>query len=187
MKRTNFIKIISVILISTIYFSFQSDDKILWKETTKLVWDDFKGKPDASSSYKANTETEITVDVKVKNENATIILQCYFVKNLSWTKDKNNSGLLVHEQMHFNISEIGARKFRKKLKDKTFLGKNFQQELNKMHSEINRESKTMQNEYDKETEHSVNTKAQEKWNKKISEELKSLNSFSSTSVDCLIK
>lgn len=167
--------------------AFQSDDTILWKETTRLTWNDFKGKPDASSPYKANTETEVNVQIKTKGEDVTIILQCSFVKNLSWTKDTKNAALLVHEQMHFNITEISARKFRQKLKGKTFTAKTFQQELNKMHAETGRESKAMQVQYDTETEHAVNEAAQKKWNKKVMDELKSLSLYAEPQVSCKIK
>src|SRR5579872_4328795 len=111
-----------------LFFAFQTDNKIMWKETTKLVWDDFKGKPDGSSPYKANTETEVAVDIKTKGDLAIITLECCFIKNASWTKDNKNPGLLIHEQMHFNITEISVRKFRQKLKGKIFPAKTFQQE-----------------------------------------------------------
>lgn len=178
----------ALLLIITLVFSaFQSDNKILWKDTVKLTWDDFKGKPDDSSPYKANTETEITVEIKIKGNEAIVTLECCFLKDIAWTKTHDNANLLVHEQMHFNISEIGARKFRKKLKGKTFLAKTFQQELNNVRSETGKESKALQAEYDKETEHSINETVQKKWNKKIMEELKSLSAFSSPSITCVVK
>jgi hypothetical protein len=172
--------------VALIFSAFQSDNKIPWKETTKLTWDDFKGKPDASSAYKANTETEVAIQIKTKGEAATIIIECFFIKNASWTKDINNAFLLGHEQTHFNISEIGARKFRQKLKGKTFSAKTFQRELNNMRSETGKESKAMQAEYDKETEHSVNEAAQKKWNKKVTDELKSLAAYAEPQISCKI-
>jgi len=171
------------VLIST-SFSFQSDDKIPYKENSLLTWADFKGRPDASSPYKALTETMVTIDVKTKGNEAVLTIQNYFQKNLSWTKDKNNNNLLSHEQTHFNITEVWTRRFRQKLKGKTFEIKTFQRELNAMHSEIHKESKAMQAEYDKETEHSVNEANQQKWNKKITNELQKLSSFSSIEVSC---
>lgn len=174
-----------VILIA--FSSFQAEQKILWSESRKLTWEDFQGKVNQSSSYKANTETEVAVQIKAKGEEATVTLECFFIKGASWTKTHDNAYLLEHEQTHFNITEIGARKFRKMLSGKSFPVKNFQQELKKMHSEVGRDSKTMQAEYDKETEHSVNEAAQKKWNKKIENELKSLSAFANPQVSCKLK
>ncbi len=164
--------------------SFQSDNKIFWKENTLLTWDDFKGKPDASSPYKALTKSVVTIDIKTKGMEAFLTIQNYFDKNLSWTKDKSNAYLLSHEQTHFNIAEVWTRKFRQKIKGKTFELKSFQRDLNDMHSEIHRESKIIQMEYDKETEHSVNETNQQKWNKKINNELQELSAFSAMEVSC---
>jgi len=167
-----------------IFSSFQSDNKIFWKEKAILTWDDFKGKPDASSPYKALTESVINIEIKTKGMEAFLTIHNYFDKNQSWTKTKTDANLLNHEQMHFNIAEIWTRKLREKLKGKTFEIKTFQTELNSMHSEIHRESKAMQAEYDKETEHSVNTVNQQKWNKKITSELQKLSAFSTADISC---
>ena len=169
-----------VILLS----AFQSDNKILFSENKLLSWDDFKGKPNAASSYKALTETQVSIEIKAKGTEATLIIQNYFDKDRSWSKDKNNLVLLSHEQTHFNISELWARKFRQSLKGKSFRISSFQKELNSLHSNIHKESMDMQAEYDKETEHSVNQTAQQKWNKKITNELQKLSAFSSVEVTC---
>ena len=174
----------SLLLISFVLFAFQSSDKIPFKDNSLLTWDDFKGPPQNNSPYKALTETQTTIDIKTKGDEAFITIQNYFDKNLSWTKGKDNPNLLGHEQTHFNISEVWTRKFRQRLKGKTYSVKTFQKELNAIHSEIHKEAKAMQTEYDKETEHSVNEANQLKWNKKISNELQKLNAFSGVEVSC---
>ena len=173
-----------MLFIFTAFSSFQPEQKILWSESRQLTWNDFQGKVNESSSYKANTETEVAVQIKAKGEEANVTLECFFIKGASWTKTHDNAYLLEHEQTHFNITEIGVRKFRKMLSGKSFAVKNFQQELKKMHSEVGRDSKAMQAEYDKETEHSVNEAAQKKWNKRVENELKSLSKFAQTMVAC---
>lgn len=167
-----------------LFMSFQSDNKIFWKENTLLTWDDFKGKPNDSSPYKALTESVVTIDIRSKGYEAIVTIRNYFDKTQSWTKDRKNDILLNHEQGHFNIAEIWTRKFRQKLNGKTFVIKTFQKELNAMHTEIHKESRAMQVEYDKETEHSVNEAGQQKWNKKISNELQKLSAFSLAEVSC---
>ncbi len=177
-------RFLGFIFFTLIFSAFQSDNKILWKENNLLTWDDFKGKPASSSTFKALTESVVTVDIKSKGNEAIVIIKTYFDKSNSWTKDKENDILLSHEQRHFNITEIWTRKFRQKLSGKSYPMKAFQKELNSMHSEIHKESKSMQFDYDKETQHSVNASGQQKWNKKITNELQKLSDFSSNEVTC---
>ncbi|HXB39069.1 MAG TPA: DUF922 domain-containing protein [Bacteroidia bacterium] len=179
MKRLVFL----FLIIAGFLFSFQTDNIILWAENRKLTWDDFKGKPDTTSPYKAKTESNFSMQIGTKGMEAIIGMQNCFNKNKSWVKEKNNL-LLEHEQTHFDIAEIWMRKFKQLLQGKTFTVKTFQQELNAMHSEINRGGKEMNARYDKETEHSVNQEAQKKWNKRVAEELKSLNAYTSPKVTC---
>ena len=174
----------TVFLITLFIFAFQGDDKIPFKDNHLLTWDDFKGAPKSNTPYKALTETQTTFEITMKDGEAIISIQNYFDKNSSWTKERNNNKLLEHEQTHFNISELWTRKFRQKLNGKAYRIKEFQKELNALHNEIHKESKAMQAEYDKETEHSVNEANQQKWNKKISNELQKLSAFSGTEVSC---
>jgi hypothetical protein len=179
MKRPAFLFLVVIGFL----FSFQADNIIPWTENRKLTWDDFKGKPDATSPYKAKTESNFSMQIETKGMEAIINMQNCFNKIKSWVKEKNNL-LLEHEQTHFDIAEVWIRKFKQLLQGKTFSVKTFQQELNAMHSEINRGGKAMNAQYDKETEHSINQEAQKKWNKKVAEELKSLNTYASSKVTC---
>lgn len=174
---------LKLIILSGILFAFQTADQIPWKESRQLTWDDFQGKPDASSPYKAKTESELSIKIESKGLDVTIVMQNCFNKKTSWVKEKRDV-LLTHERTHFDISELWARKFKQKLKDKTFAAKSFQNTLNAMHSEINKEARAMQAEYDKETEHSVNEKAQSTWTKKVNADLKSLSEFIPPSITC---
>jgi lipopolysaccharide export LptBFGC system permease protein LptF len=175
------------IALAFVCLSFTKDDNtILWNETTKLAWTDFKGNPNNSSPYKAFTESNIHTEISAKNNEANISIKVFFDKNKSWVKEANNAELLKHEQTHFDITELWARKFRQKLKGKTFSFKSFQNDLNTIQAGIFKDSKEMQVLYDKETEHSVNTANQQKWNKKITEELKNLGEFSATEISCTL-
>jgi lipopolysaccharide export LptBFGC system permease protein LptF len=176
-----------LIFILFMCFSFtQDNNSILWGETTKLVWADFKGTPNNSSPYKAFTESGIHTEISAKNNEANISIKVSFDKNKSWVKETPTTELLMHEQIHFDITELWARKFRQKLKGKTFRFNTFQSELNTIQTSIYKDSKEMQVLYDKETEHSINTANQQKWNKKMAEDLKNLSAFSATEIICTL-
>ncbi len=174
------------ILFVLICFSFTQDDNlILWQESNKVAWTDFKAAPNASSPYKAFTESEIKSEIAAKNNEAHITIKTFFDKNKSWVKDKTDE-LLAHEQLHFDITELWARKFRQKIKGKTFSFKTFQKELKAIQNDIYKGSKDMQTDYDKETQHSVVVASQKKWEKKIKADIENLKAFAAAEVSCTL-
>lgn len=173
------------IILSGILFSFQTENMIPFTDNRKLTWDDFQGPPDARSSFKAKTESNLSIEVSTKGQEVTITMQTCFDTKKSWVKNKTDL-LLMHERTHFDIAELWSRKFKQRLKGKTFPAKSFQSTLNSLHADIQKEGRTMQALYDKETEHSINEKAQEKWTKKISADLKSLSGFVPATITCKI-
>jgi hypothetical protein len=178
-------KILYIILLG-VCFSFTQDTGIIfWQQSTKLAWVDFIGSPDAASPYKAFTESEIRTEVSAKNNEAHIRIKTFFIKNKSWVKNKTEK-LLAHEQLHFDITELWARKFRQKIQGKTFSIKSFQKELSDIQNSIYKESKDMQVVYDKDTQHSEVLAEQDRWEKKIKAEIESLKSFASSDVNCAL-
>lgn len=109
----------------------------------------------------------------------TVTAQCS--PNKSW-KHRENLGtyLLQHEQGHFDIAELYARKLRKDISEA---------ERSPKHSSHTKEwfssvyvhtiSKLWQcqRKYDRQTKHSKNREMQRKWNKKIAKELAELKDF----------
>jgi len=52
-------------------------------------------------------------------------------------------------------------------------------ELNDIYSEIEQQRRQMQNQFDKETNHSINKEAEYKWRQFVEKELKKLSEYSS--------
>lgn len=114
-KRILILSAISFLLFSlTTKKNFDDDEKIIWSENKKLTWDDFKGKIDTS---KINVLAETCWEIKIiesryDNKIPVFKLGSFFIKNKSW-KITNDDYSLAHEQLHFDIAEIFARKIRK--------------------------------------------------------------------------
>ena len=85
--------------------------------------------------------------------------------------------LLNHEQRHFDLAESGAREFRKKLKQARFTPENFQKEVQNITREIDEKYKKLQQQYDKESDHSRNEEKQNEWNQKIDSMLKGFEEY----------
>ena len=77
--------------------------------------------------------------------------------------------ILSHEQGHFDIAEIFARKLHKSLSEYNFNKKTFQQDLKAIYENLMQEKEAMQEQYDRETNHSINKSAQAAWLSKIND------------------
>jgi predicted secreted Zn-dependent protease len=104
----------------------------------------------------------------------------FFVPNKSWVKSeyKSDFELLKHEQLHFDISELYARKFREQLSKMSFT-ENVKIEISDLYEKITKKKIELQNEYDIETDHSVNILKQKQWGQKILIELQKRASYAS--------
>jgi len=172
-------KILSILFI--FLFTSFSNERIAWSEDVKLTWDDFKGRPDMRSPFVAMTNSGIVFSYQVASENGNLSLttsvEAQFHPEMSWHKpEKVNNHVLQHEQGHFNITEIHARKLRKAFAEYK-VTRNYERELKAIFTRINRERQIMQDRFDKETNHSQNKQKEAEWQKFIYAELKKLETW----------
>ena len=173
-------KIISlpVILLAIILFPtncFSQSDMIHWNNQYKLKWTDFAATAETSLDAAALTAATISYKSYYVNDSLKFKVDCYFTRSKSWTKD-NNDTLLKHEQGHFDITEIFARKLRKELSEIPE-AKVSSNAIDRIFKNIMAEKKRMQNLYDSETNSSLNRSEQSRWEQLISDELKKLGKY----------
>ena len=106
--------------ISLMSFSFVKDDFILWQENKKLKIQDFRA--DNKDTVKVNRQQflgaisairiEYSSFQRNKNSVPDFSIKTYFDPNESWILLKNDY-VLQHEQIHFDLTELYARKMRK--------------------------------------------------------------------------
>jgi len=166
--------------------SQDTDSLKCWCSRDKLKWDDFKGKiTDNGSSYLSAGTAYGLIPVRTrKNDLLSYNIKVVFKKYVSWKTDTADY-LLAHEQLHFDIAELYARKLRKAIQDVPKTNRNPTEEVfNIVIQKLYVENASMQRKYDEETIHGVIAESQLKWEKKIALELKNLEKYASTSADC---
>jgi len=179
MKGFKYLVIISIVLFfqSEVIFS-QLKDEILWEDAVKLKWEDFKGKAPEKNTIglkKAETYYAIELDSEyVEGQLPYCIIKVFFIKNKSWTIT-NNKEVLAHEQLHFNIGELFARKIRQR-----FIELNIQgiKDYNLYNDEFNnflKQERVFQEKYDKEV--FFNSKKQLEWKTEITKQLEELKEY----------
>ena len=163
----------------------QSDEvTITWSEDQKLTWNDFKDKPNPNIDAVALTASGITFGYSISRSETEVFsfktsVHSHFYPEKSWYKNSTaDTYILGHEQLHFDITELHARKFRKRI-EALKLNNNIKIELDKLHDVINKELAAMQDLYDDKTDYSRKPKEQLQWQKFIQEELKKLEAYKS--------
>ncbi|WP_227009000.1 DUF922 domain-containing protein [Christiangramia fulva] len=160
------------------------DEKIAWDPDRPLSWSDFKGEPDASSSYTANTNSGIgytwSYSTASGEPQLTFEVSCNFYPKLSWVKNPADPDyLLAHEQLHFDISELYARKLKKALAEYE-PGRSIRQDLRNIYNKYESERVSAEKQFDRETRHSEDYEAEMAWRKKIAQELERLKNYNTS-------
>jgi hypothetical protein len=159
-----------------------NEETMTWNETRKLTWADFKANPNLLSDAAALTASGITFGYSVKTSGKRIIdfttsVEAHFYPNKSWyLKDKSDAYILKHEQLHFDITELYARKFRQQL-TRLVVNQNLKDQLNRLHKTINEALNETQKRYDAQSNHSINSEMQQQWQSFIATELAALDQF----------
>lgn len=148
-------------------------EAIRWEPSHRLSWSNFKATPPESTRIAATTASGISYRYKTKSSGRRYLLdfevETYFYPDKSWYHAAVcDDNVLSHEQLHFDISELFAREFRRRLSSRTF-SENVKAEVRAMFQQINRELSEFQNRYDQETDYSRNRAAQQAWNREIAE------------------
>lgn len=154
-------------------------DTIFHDFSRKLTWEDFKGKPDYNHFGGAVTSSGYAFNAGIAMESMKLYVNVgvytFFTKSRSWKKPNIQSDYhLQHEQLHFDITRIGAENFLRELSKANFTRQNYNKLLNDIFDRTYAETIAMQHAYDSETNHSINTEEQLKWNTKINAALKKL-------------
>lgn len=145
---------------------FQTTSLIEWKEDSKLTWSDFQGKADPASTNAALTHSAIHAQFGYDDKELEYSIRCHFDKNKSWGRIKNDH-ILGHEQGHFDLTEIFARRLYRDLKEYKFNSATVDKDINTIYGAVVRDLKEMQLSYDRETDHSRNIPVQNIWEEKI--------------------
>ncbi len=153
-----------------------ADDPLTWTAGRKLTWNDYKASPNPKSDAAATTSTSLSIDYHISGSQFSYTIKSWFSRSRSWGRNKTDY-ILSHEQGHFDIAEIYARKLHQRMSAYTFSKKNYQKELNRIYNEVADEKAAVQQQYDRETRHSIDEVKQAEWLKKISRMLEELKEY----------
>jgi hypothetical protein len=158
-----------------------AQEAILWDPERRLTWEDFRGKPMKTAWAAATTASGISYEYTGEEENGGYKLQfkvfAHFYPEKSWYQPKLcDEVVLSHEQLHFDISELFARKMRKIMAETRFTS-NARAEVKAIYKKVLQDLSAFQSLYDHETNYSRDHQKQLAWNNKIKEALSTSESL----------
>ncbi|QDH77807.1 hypothetical protein FKX85_01595 [Echinicola soli] len=141
--------------------SFNAPNK--WEKWRALTWDDFRGVAKPFSKWGATIQSNVFVEYdSVENQ-----YKAYSAmnQNHSWKSRPRylSDYLLNHEQYHFNITEYFSRKMNWLIEKQDFSD----DDISGLLSEIRRDERHLQKEYDDESAHGLNWGVQRYWEFRI--------------------
>ncbi|MFT5925367.1 MAG: hypothetical protein ACI9WL_000096 [Rubritalea sp.] len=175
-------KLLLFCILSLFFLNKDPVERFTYQERSQLSWKDFKGVPPKNIKNFASVNSGIGYTFSSKTINSKVVLniqvESYFYPQLSWKKNinENNRNLLLHEQLHWDISELYARKLRAAYK-RYVPQKNPEKEIDFIFKKFEKERQKTQKIYDLETKHGLIRTLQIRWNDKIKEELFKTSQF----------
>ncbi len=146
-----------------------------WQSKAPLQWAHFQGKPEAGDKVHAAVTyagIEVLVEqIKFPSGQVRFKAHAIFDKKSSWVKKgPPDSKLLAHEQLHFDITEVYARKLMQKL-NSLQLSKKDKAQVNKWQNRYWQAQQNAQEKYDEESVHGVDAERQQTWRALVDAEL----------------
>jgi hypothetical protein len=180
-------KVLFFSLFGTCLFCFSQSEEptIPWEDSNKLSWEDYKEQPDLNTDVAAVTASGITFQYAIQKSDGKITgfntqVKTFFYPENSWCNlEKANAHILSHEQLHFDITEWHARKFKQQI-ETLKISENLVKNLEALYKNINTDLRKMQNLYDSETDFSRQIEAQARWQEQVQMELEKLSTFKSS-------
>lgn len=155
----------------------EETDKIIpWKYRRQLVWTDFKSEPKKEGDAVASTSTSLGLSYQVRDGILTYHITCDFSKERSWGALKTDY-ILAHEQAHFDITEIHARKLYEALYLYEYDPSTLKADIAAIYNRIVKEKEDMQEAYDGQTDHSRHRAKQREWLERIDQLLTDVDIF----------
>ena len=156
--------------------SINPDEEVIPWTDHRLCWDDFLCEPRRGTDAVASTSTSLGIAYQVQHGKLSYNVTCNFSKLKSWGLMRTEY-ILAHEQGHFDITEVYARKLHEALANYTFNKRSFKKDITDIYNRIVQEKEDCQERYDSESDHSRNRKLQLEWLKHIQTMLEETEEF----------
>jgi uncharacterized protein DUF922 len=155
-------------------------DAILWSQRRRLSWSDFRAVPSIGDYPSAVTSYVLMYTSTCESNVFTSRVDAAFVPRQSWVKTSvlllgpQSRRALQHEQTHFDLAEIDARRIRRALASLATPCEMSSDERNAVVARFIQEDGEIQERYDRESGHGIDAERQREWESTVSSQLAAL-------------
>ncbi len=171
-------------LAETVDGQIAKDEAIPWATRRPLTWADFRGRPpSAASQVVAETAYTLIQGAVCTGSKFDFRVVAAFRPKDSWVKPAmlrtaaDSAHALKHEQTHFDITEVHARRLRRYFTELMAPCRMSTGDLEAAAARIGRDEKAAQAQYDAETDHGRAANQQTRWEKDVASQLTALVKF----------
>lgn len=150
-----------------------------WSAQRRLTWADFQGPPDVRSSAAALSSYVTSFDTECAGTVFVPRIVSRFLPKLSWVKSqhllqRDSANTLRHEQTHFDLSEVQARRARQELLALPSPCALSDDGFDRMFKRFGQRDGDIQQQYDRETAHGTDYRRQNEWQLRVEDWLRTL-------------
>lgn len=159
------------------------NEALPWSAKRPLVWADFRATPPSTSSAAAETAYTLFHGARCTRSRFEFLVVAAFRPKASWVRPAvlkvpaDSVRALRHEQTHFDIAELHARRMRRYFAEMLSPCQASTEQIQSLADRFIRDERATQERYDAETNHSRETARQSAWDKDVAQQLQALNRF----------
>jgi hypothetical protein len=157
--------------------------EIPWSLNRRLAWSDFLGPPPAESAEAARTVYLLSYQSRCRGQEFQFNVSALFLPRQSWVRPRvlasmeARARVLGHEQTHFDLTEVYARRMRKFFAELYNPCGLVEEGVRESVDRFVREEAQAQARYDKETRYGLDAGRQQQWDRDVGEMLVTLAAF----------
>ena len=154
-----------------------ADHAVPWSAGRRLAWSDFQGSPPSEGSEGAKISYTLYSGWKCKGAAFEFRMIAGFRPRQSWVKavvlndSMQRRTVLGHEQTHFDLAEVHARRMQRAFGDLARPCARTDAELSALAQRLTQEEKAEQRRYDEETNHGLLADQQAAWSRDVAQRL----------------
>jgi hypothetical protein len=157
--------------------------EIRWARDRKLAWTDFRGPAPANGAEGARTVYLLSYGSRCRGEDFSFDVSAVFLPAQSWVKPRvltspsESARVLGHEQTHFDLTEVYARRMRRYFAGLYNPCALVDEQLRESVDRFVKDEAESQRRYDQETGHGLMVERQRAWDRTVAELLGELAKF----------
>ena len=150
-----------------------ADHAFAWSARRPLAWSDFQASPPSEGAEAAKTSYTLYSVWQCRGEVFTFRVLAGFRPRQSWVKpivlkdSTQRRTILGHEQTHFDLAEVHARRMRRAFEELTHACAQTDKEIQALLQRLTQDEKSEQRRYDAETNHGLIADQQAAWSRSV--------------------